>query len=400
MAFGELHIRSDVCGIDYGTDSDIDGTPAGFTEVYAGDIEEEIGIEHAEVDVQKTSGALGPEPLLVGPKTAALKFKVPWRGGEQSDGSPGASLITTLGQHMGLELRNRAGGVGKITGGTTSTMTCLDADNPGWEVGDFIILEVNGTVMMRQIIRLQGAGGTTEITVTPDMGDSPVNGEDFFPTDTLVPAPAKVSTYTAFDVYRGEGAAADRIKYRLLGGAGTFRLEDVAAGGLPWAVFEFAFGGGWTDSVASRVHVADTYADPLLFLSDQFYLDDDAVHLSSLAFNPGLQRQALPGQTATGIQGFVYLRPKPELSIKPLFDEQFIADYEGGTSRKAFYARVGASSNAWAIGLLDVQFQKAGGREDYVDGVAGAGIECRINDPGLNDDDEQLPLFALGFSGV
>lgn len=411
MAFDEMYIRSKDCGIDYGTDADIDGVPGAYTEVFAKDIEEDLGMESVEVEVQKPSyppdpgsrPVFGPEPLIAGPERAGLKFKVPWRGGRVAAGTGGDSLLATLGQYGGFDLHELAGGAGDITGGSTTTMTCADVDADSWNVGDMIILDCNvaggGSIVIRQIESITTLAGTTTVTVTPEMPDSPVAGENWYPTDTLVPKTGKVTTYTAFDVYRG--GVDDYIRYRLLGGAlSALRLAEVQSGGLPWAELEYMFGGGWTHAVSNRAHAEDTYGSPLLFLSDRFYIDDTAVHLASIAFDCGLKCQSLPGQTATGIQGFHYLVPEPELTIKPLFDDQFLDDYVALTERKVFYGRLTDEYEAWAIGVPSVQFAKAGAREDYVDGVAGAGVTCRINDPGVNASGSQLPLFAIGFSGV
>ena len=399
MAYSAKQISTALGGIDYGTAAGITATPGAYTELYAKDIEADTDSAMVEVEVQKSDPARGPEPSIVGPDRGTVKFKIPMRGGKLVGGSGGTSIIATLGQYCGMALHDLAGGTAKITGGTTTTMTCLDADDPGWSVGDMILLDCDGTLVMRQILRIQSSAGTTTITVSPEMPGSPQSGADFYPTDTLVPDPDRVSTFVGLDVYRGEGST-DRNKIRALGCAGKFALEEVEAGGLPWVAFEYMIGGGWTSSDESRANADDAYAEPPLFLSDAFYFDDTQIHVKSFAFDPGSNPQMIEGQTATGIQGFKYLEPAVALSVNPLFDDQYFTDWLAGTIRKAFVSRVVDQYQAWSIGVPAVQVTKAGDRNEFTTGIASAGISLKVVDPGENADSTQYPLFAIGFAGI
>jgi len=406
MAFAARQILEDLLGIDIGTAAGLTSVPGAYTSYFAKDIEADVDHDMVAYQVQRSEAARGDEPSVVGREKGTVSCKIPWRGGKTSGGSNGTSPIITLAQYAGMAVNQLAGGADLVTGGGADYLEVLDASDPGWEVGDFVLVNADegstNDLQLRPITRVQAdytGSGKTRISVTPNWDTNPGAGDSFYAVDVLKPDPITVATYLGLDLYKGEGST-DRFKVRCLGAAiSALKLGQVEAGGMPWAELQFMID-NWAASEANRSDAADSFAEAPLWLSDAFYLGSNQIHISSLEFDFGLKLVEIPGQAAQGRYGWKYLNPEPIININPMHDLQYYTDWEAKTTYAALAQRVVDQYQAWGIYIPKLQVLKAGNKETYTDGILGAGLNTKICCPGVNADSDNYPLFSVCFSGA
>jgi hypothetical protein len=405
MAWATRYIPDDVRGVDFGTMADFETAPVGYTELAAAqEITHETKQEAIERVVQKTGVVRGPEPFIPGPMSGPVALKLPVRGGSLAAGGRTTADWLTLAQYCGMSKTSLAGGVGTITGGTSSTVTADDADFTGYRAGLWILVNADkgstDDLQLRMITDRSSAAGTTTLTVSPDWDTTPVASDDFFDLDVLTPALGEPGSYLGLDVYMGQGST-DRHRVRYLGAAGTFKIATTNVGELP--LMEFAYmTDRWTQSEASRVVAIDTLADPRLLLADQLYFDSQCISFESLGFDPGTEMVPLPGQCLSAEQGRIgwfYKNHVPVFEFQPYWDAEWYALMQASTESALVYMNVNSDEDAWGFGMPAAQVI-AHDPGSIADGLVGSTVEVKAVDPGVATDDVQLPLFSIAVTGA
>jgi len=402
MAYATRYMNEQYRGLSYGTAASLAAAPGAYSALFAEAIEVAVKQNPLQPMTQRSQAARGKDAAIMGADQGELSCKLQLRGGKTAAAARGTSPIVTLAQYMGFSLSQLAGGADKVTGGSASTLECADGDDPGWAIGDFVLVNADedGTpdLQMRCISRIQSSEGTTTITVFPDFSTNPANGDTFYAVDVLKPSPGKMTTYHGLKAYRGAGAT-DRHMLELLGCAGSMLIEEIAAGEIPYVTMKWLVD-NFAASEDNRVEAQDDFAKASPLLSDSFYLDSQDIPLASFSFNPGLEPKPIVG--SSGAQGRInwhHSDPDPELVIKTLHDNQHWTDLAAETERTAFISSVLDNMQAWAIGVPAVQIIEAG-YGDYPEEMTGAALKLKINNPGQNTDDTDYPLFSMGFSGA
>jgi len=409
MANAQRYIEDVLGGIDYGTANSISATPGAYTELYAKDIDVDVDqIMHA-LEIQKSEQNKGPDPSIPGPQGGGIGFKIPWRGGKTTAPAAGRSPVVTLAQYCGFTLRKLDAKADKVTDGGSDYLEVLDADDPGWAIGDFVLVtaDESGTpdLQLRYITSVTAdysGSGETRIEVYPDFTTNPVAGDSIHAVDVLVPNSGIVSTFLGLDCYKGEGAT-NRHKIRALGCAGTFKLNAVKPGEIPWAEFKYMVD-NWANSEANRANAADAFADPVVWKSDKHYIDDTVIDLAEFEFDPGIPLIPLPGQdpansgvAAEGRMAWFHKQAVPSVKFLPYMDDQIFSDWVAGTTRKIFVQSVLDSLQAWGICIPALQFEQVK-YGSIGDGLTGLDLTTRVCDP-YKDLSIALPQFSIAFSG-
>ena len=421
MAYAASYVDSDLVGLEYCEEATISAatalyTPASATKgpLYAKDITAEVSAHMIDVAPQKPQMNRGPNASIVGAKGGKIGFKLPLRGGQIAAGTRGTSPIYSLGKYSGFTRKSITASANNsiVTGGTSSTVTMLDADAAQYEVGDFILVNCNeavsGVLQLRYITKMVANAGTTTISVHPNFATNPTSLDSTFSLDILTPAATNAgqiidgstNKFFGFKYYKGYGAL-NRSMLWGLGGAGTFKFDAVKAGEIPYASFEYMVDSWSSSAAADMTTSADAFYTPPLWVSDDFYIGEVAVDVEEFSFDPGHQLVPIAGQGPNGRHSWFYKDMKPKLSFKPYWDEQYVTDWLAGTQSQVFIQRVASNSNAWGICIPSVQFEKV--KHGAVSGgMLGADLDIRITDPGSNDEvsPAQFPLFSICFTGA
>lgn len=409
MAWATRYIPDDVRGLDYGTQADFKTAPAGWSSLAAAqEIAHETKQEAIERVVQKTGVARGPEPFIPGPKSGPFGFKLPVRGGKLAAGGGGAADWLAVAAYCGMSKTTVTGDTGIITGGSSSTITALDADFPvaSYFPGGWILTtaDKSGTpdLQLRMITDRSSSGGTTTLTVSPDWDTDPVNLDDTHDIVILTPTIGQIATYLGFRVFMGQGST-DRHRVEYRGCAGTFKLATVGVGEFPMC--EFAMQSDlWTETENSRAVAIDTLADPRLLLADQLYFDNQCVDFENLGFDPGTELIAMPGQcqdTSEGRIGWFVKRHVPAIEFVPYWDAEWYDLITNKTENKLVYMNVNDSNDAWGFGIPAAQVV-AHDPGAIGDGLVGSAVQIMAIDPGQDSDSpaNDIKLFSLVAAGT
>lgn len=404
MAFSTMFITDILRGIDWGEAASFGATPGSFSALVKADqVVASLTKEVIERAVQTTQPMRGPAPSLIGRHTGKINFVLPMRGGALVAGGTAESEICQLLSNMGLARHNVAAGVAKVTGGSSTTITMLDADATDMVVGGWVAAGTNAgdDVQVRPIIRVEASGGTTTVTVGCPWATTPVNGWDIHPLDYLIPADGEPTKYLGIDLYQG-GDATYRHKYRALGCAGTWKIPTAKIGSLPMVEFEINVS-QFSESEANRSDEEDLYSEAqTLMLADSLYFGATQIDTDSIAFDPGLDLVEMPGQSGANDQGRIgwwYKQAVPKLEILPYWDSEWPTLRDAGTTEEAVYVNEGGADQFWGVCIFKTQVVDVG-QEALSNGMLAAKPSLIACNPHINDDSDELPLYSICLSGV
>jgi hypothetical protein len=403
MAITQRDIPVDVRGLDFGEMASFSGAdPGGKTALRAQNIVADPTWATFPQAVQKRQFARGPDQVIIGGMGGSLAFSIYCRGGALAAGGADTSEAINLLQYMGMSCNKRAGAAAKITAATASTVVGLTADIGSYVVSDMIMVDGSSTdKQMRMVTRVQddvpGAGDTT-LTVYPDFTDTPANGDDLNPVDTLTPTIGEPTKYFGFDAWFGAGAT-NRWKANLLGCAGTFKLPNINAGEVPMLEIAMMID-RHTLSENSDTQEADLFAQPWPLLSSTCWLEGDTVDIESIGFDPGTQlveKRSPAG--ANGRVGFLHASHAPVLDITPYHSNDLYTALAAGTEKQFFFESIGSDVEyGWALYCGAIQITEIA-RDAMGNNHMASKPTIQCNDPGMNADDVNLPWFALAFTG-
>ncbi len=401
-----LKIPGDVIGLTWVDQASwAGGDPgAGYANLAAFDISLSPEISIVPQVVQRSSQHGGPEQGIIGGYGGKLSFKLPLRG----KGSLSESDFISLASKCGFSLRNNAADVNAVTGGSTSTIIGVDADLAGYEIGDAVFVSIAATStneirFVSSIERDKAGSGSTTLTVEPNFTGAAAANDDLLAIDTLVPDHAEASEYLCFQVFYGESGSAE--KYTLTGCAGTWKLGSTSANALPYVEFEFMCDSWVRAGTASYTPTADQGADPFPLLGDIFYIDDSAVAIDNLAFDPATKIQPYTATSGTnGRAGWLAHGEEPKVEFMPYYDSDWQGKLIAGTTFQAAFESVKSSSNAWALYLPKCQLsslsmenasnEHIGNKGDVMSLYAGTAIDDDNGTPTT----VEVPRFSIAVS--
>ena len=403
MAFAPRFIQSTLKGVSWGEAASFGATPGAYAALIKADqIAAEYDRSPIERNVQRTAAMRGPELSLLGPQNGKLSFQLPMRGGALVAGGTAESDISALISNMGMLRANVSAGVGKVTGGTSTTVVMLDADATGYGVGGWVGVDANNGAdpQIRPIIRLVSNAGDTTLTIAFPWATDPVAGDDLMPLDYFIPKAGLPTNYLGFDYYAG-GDATDRSKIRYLGCAGTWKIPTAGIGTYPMMEFEI-MADQWAKSEANRVDAEDLYVESSLMLKDAVYWGATQLDIENFAFDPGLELVWMPGQSGGSDQGRLgakYKTAVPVFEITPYHDDEIFDIWAAKTTEEVSYVNEESADEFW--GICQFKTQVVGiTEEDMSNGYLSSKPAFQAVHPHDNEDDAEYPLFSICLSGV
>lgn len=374
------------------------------TDLFAESIEVELDPGMIPREYTRPQNFVGAVAQIHGGKGGTLKFRLPLRGGGGAEAEN-----TKLLKRIGCKLISVNTCTGQIDLGTSDSFSMTDAEATaaGFEVGCGVIhIPGSGSSSIRFVKRIQtgvdqsGGGGSasdTVVTVNQDFAVAPSNGDTIYASDTIVPdADSVPDKYFAFNAYYGNGETDNKIRIQMEGCTGTFTIPRVQAREIPFVEYEFQID-DWTVTEESTTLGSDSYDPAVPILGDVFLVDGDGVNIRGIEFNPGFNVQALMATGgANGRQGFVFSDMQATYKVDPLHDTDWITKLEEETEFDGQFYSIGSYSRCWSLWVPATQVVSYAFDDD--DGVVRAGMDFQVNNPGVNDDDDQLPPWAIMLS--
>lgn len=383
-----VKVLSDVRGLDFAEESTFSTDPGSHTAIRAFDIEFEPARRFHDVMHAKSEAFRGPDARVPGGKGGSLRFKMYLRS---KSGTESAAL--SLMKRCGATLASCAAKASKVTGGTGSTITLLDADASDISVGMAVYhIPASGTNSVRFVKRKQSSGGTTTLTLNAATTTTPTNGDSLAAIDTITPTAGDPAKTFSFCVYVGDSAG-DTIKWTLTGCTGRWSLDTIEAGALPVVSFEFQVD-SYSYSTGSLTQSADTMDAARPVLGDKLYYGGSAVDIRSLSFDPRLEFGAIDATSGSnGRQGWTFFGTSPAATITPLYDSAHLDDLEACTMRDAMFESTYSSTSAWAWWISGAYIDEA--KAQNSNGLVRNEISLVGRDPGKNADGTAYPIWAL-----
>lgn len=389
-----LYPDAKVKGLTYEEETTFGTDPDGSkTRLWVGGIKAALDQDMLPDIVQQSAGAIGDRHHIRAGEKGSLTFEQPI----YTIGGSEAPFIA-LAKRCGMTHVAIAAAAGKVTGGAETTIVCATADKGNLAVGAGVMhIPVIGTASMRFCTREQAdtpAPGSTTFTVHKAFTTTPVNGDGWGATDTLMPTTGVQAKSFAFCEYEGYGSHA--VKKALAGCAGKWKIAKAEAGGILTASWEFMID-NWAISEAALAMAAKTGSDPLTILGATVQLDDTAFAIRSLEFDPGLALQWEASQAGThGRAGAFYGTPTPSLSFSPLMDVDWWTKMSAATGHEFWWDRTLTSTNG--CGLWVPEFEVVGMGEEDDGQLLRAAPKLHITDAGRNADGTQLPMYAIAMT--
>jgi len=344
---------------------------------------------------QKSAGMLGPDPAIPAGKGGTLTFKTVLRGGNGIE-----SLLSKLGRNCGLTRVARAAGTD--TKSATADTVVFEGATTTYKTGEGIFIYANSTAyQIRFVSRSQDGVPALDTTINtePAFITNPVLSDPYYNLDTLTPAAASLgepAAYLAFKFVRGSGA--NVIQYLATGCAGTFKIVTSTANTLPMIEWTFQVD-TWTATATALVQDPDLYNDGYPLLGSPCYINDTAAKIRSFAFDPALQ--LVPDECTEGThgrQGWLYVSASPPvLEVELKHDLDWYTRWAAGTEVQFTLQSIKDTNEAWAFHIPKLQVLDTQPQE--INKHLGLKPSFQINDPGLDDDDVQIPMWSLAITG-
>lgn len=389
----ERFIQSSLAGLQYVEEATRGTDPAaGYSRTrLAFDCTFKPGQINHQVMAQKSSDHRGRDADIPGAESGVLSFKIPLQTIAGSE-----STIIALLKRMGAQVNACAKKDGDVTGGGADTIQVADADAAGLEVGALVHHNpLSGDSSIRGIIRVVSAFGTTTATVNQNFATAPGAGDTIEAFDTITPKGGEPDKYFTFHLYQGEGST-DRARWALCGCAGTWKLENVGPTGIAVISFEFQVD-NWTLTEANLAQTDAAGNSPRSVRGANLLLDGSTLRSKSLAFNPGQAlREVVDLNSEHGRQAHLYQEPAPMLDLEPLHDTAWATKWQAGTTHDVLLEDLVSDTDAWALWLPAVQVASLEQVDDG--GLMRMKPPLEARDPGVNADDELLPIYAFGMT--
>jgi hypothetical protein len=372
----------------------------GYANVRAEEIKFEPTIEMHQPAFQKPEANRGPDAAIPGGKGGTLTYKIPLRGGKGA-----ISEFVTVAQYFGASLNVGPAGVNKVKAGSAAgTLVALTVDIGAYVVGDAVM--VGGTTtdtQIRFVSRVQDDTpivGDTTLTIEPNWaaGEIPVVTDTLYSIDTLVPAVGEPSKYFTFQAYSGFDAT-DRHLYTMTGCVVTWKITTTGPNAIPMVEFTVMVD-SWASTEANTTLGADGFNPAHPLLGDAFYIDNSAVKIASIEFDPGIRAAPFSATSgAEGRAGWLAHGEDPVLGFVPYWDSAWVTRWETPTMFEVMFESIKDTDEAWALWCPNVQVLSVG-QEDAGNSHLGAQMTLQVNDPGLNADTVNLPRFAIAVTGA
>jgi hypothetical protein len=347
---------------------------------------------------QKPEDVRGPDADIVGAYGGTLAFNIPVRAGAGT-GSPFMALAG-LG---GCTKYSFTLSTNHITGGSSTTFTMLTANATAHGIttasigGAFFHSPTTGTKSIRFLMTASINSNVFTGTVNQAFAKTPVSGDGWIGTDTIVPKTGEPTSYLSFRNYVGSGST-DRLLWTINGCACTWKLNSVDAGGIPMASFEYQCD-NWTDaetSATTAVKAADTFSAAKPVLGDALYIEATQTDVKSIEFDPGFKLVPLASTYGThGRTGWFFTETVPVVNFTPYHNIDYITAWEAATQKTVMFESI-ASSTGWALFVPETQLTAYDLADD--DGLQRGALTLKAIDPGKNAKSQNYPLWAMAVS--
>jgi len=396
------HIPTDIVGLQFKEQASFAaGDPGGdYTALKAFDISFKPGASVHVPAYQKPQGCRGPDDGIVGGESGVLSFKTYMRGGNGSE-----SEFSLLASNIGLDRDAFADDASVITSGTTSTLVGLDADTGVYGIGDAVMTGSGSSdVQIRFVSGEASAGGSTTLTIEPNLTASPSASDSLYAIDTFKPAEDNLgepAAYMAFKVVEG-GGSTNKHQYILTGCAcSSCKIVVSGPNALPVVEWEYMVD-DWAASETALTDTADAFAAASPVLGDPFYIDNTATYIRSFTFDLGLKLQEYLATSGThGRQGWIYVGQEPKVEAEFYWDAGWNTAWLAGTTYQFCFESIksGTTDEGWAIYIPSVQVINT--NPQAVGDLKGVKPEFLITDPGYNSDGTPvlIPLWGIAVTG-